>query len=70
MKLGDFSKLPTLEESKRTLAGALVELCWAGGITAETFEMEYEGAKWQVEVRKTQMMDASIEKDFIEKLPE
>ena len=70
MKLGDCSKLPTLEESKRTLAEALVELSWAGGITPETFEMEYEGAKWQVEVRKTQTMDASIEGDFIEKLPE
>jgi hypothetical protein len=70
MRILDLPNLPPLSEAKHILARSLVELAWNDGAVAQTFEIEYEGAGWEVVVRPKQTEDAPLESDFIEELPE
>ncbi|MCU1225086.1 MAG: hypothetical protein JWQ42_3179 [Edaphobacter sp.] len=45
-------------DSKLTLAKQLVHLVWGSGEIPATFDIEYEGAKWEVAVRVKQTEDA------------
>jgi hypothetical protein len=61
-------------ESKLTLAKQLIHLVWGSGEIPATFNVEYEGANWEVVVRVKQTEDARLvgrnEADFTEELPE
>jgi hypothetical protein len=61
-------------ESRLTLAKQLVRLVWGSGEIPATFNVEYEGARWEVAVRVERTEDAHLspgsEADFIEELPE
>jgi hypothetical protein len=61
-------------DPKLTLATQLVHLVWGAGEIPATFNVEYEGANWQVVVRVKQTEDARLvgsnETDFTEELPE
>jgi hypothetical protein len=70
MKVPDLPNLPESEAAKRSLARALVDLAWDGGTLPQTFDIEHEGATWEVEVRMKRTEDAPFAKDFIENLPE
>ena len=59
---------PSLEDSKRALAIGLVEIAWNRGSIPQVFEVAYEGAIWEVELRLK--ADEEIDNDFTEKLPE
>lgn len=70
MEIPKLPKLPSLDEAKQALARALVELAWDSGPHPQTFEVEHEGARWQVEVRVKDTEDTPLEKDYAEELPE
>ena len=61
-------------ESKLTLAKQLIHLVWGSGEIPATFNVEYEGANWEIVVRVKQTEDARLvgrnEADFTEELPE
>ncbi|WP_130423757.1 hypothetical protein [Edaphobacter modestus] len=63
-----------IERAKLCLARALVELPWSVGRIPQIFDVEHEGARWEVAVRLKGIEDGDLpsfeEKDFTEKLPE
>lgn len=58
-------------ESQLLLAKSLVSMVWGTGKIPATFDVEYEGADWEVTVRIKQTEDAPFlgDGDFTEKLP-
>jgi hypothetical protein len=66
------SKLPKIQEAKQGHAHSLVELVWSDGKIPQSFDVEYEGADWEVTVRLKQTEDAPLrnDSDFMSKLPE
>jgi hypothetical protein len=62
------------ETAKLSHARALIELLWDERRIRHIFDIEYEGAEWEVIVRMKSVEGAnlpgSLEKDFIEELPE
>jgi hypothetical protein len=63
-----------METAKLSHARSLVEQVWDAGSISQTFDIEYEGADWEVAVRIKSTEDgdppSSPEKDFTEELPE
>jgi hypothetical protein len=63
-----------IETAKLSAARSLIELVWDTPSIPQTFDIEYEGAIWEVVVRikSTEYGDFSdnVEKNFTEHLPE
>lgn len=57
-------------ESQLTLVKSLVTLVWGRGEIPATFDVEFEGADWEVIVRIKQTVDAPFFGDFAEEHPE
>lgn len=47
-------------DSMLTLANQLVHLVWGAGKIPATFNVEYEGAQWEVSVRLKDTEDGSV----------
>jgi hypothetical protein len=63
-----------IETSKLCAARSLVELVWDTPSISHTFDIEYEGATWEVVVRIKSTEEGgladNVEDDFTEQLPE
>jgi hypothetical protein len=63
-----------IEAAKLSLSRSIVELVWDAGSIPQTFDIEYEGADWEVVVRVKSTEDGdqpcSTERDFTDQLPE
>lgn len=64
--------LPNIQEAKHGHARTLVELVRSDGKIRQSFDVEYEGADWEVTVRLKQTEDAPLrnDNDFMSNLPE
>lgn len=61
-------KFASVEHSRRVLARALVHLPGDKGPIPQIFEVAYDGAIWEVELRLK--ADKEIDRDFMESVPE
>lgn len=63
-----------IEKAKLSAARSLVELVWDTPSIPHTFNIEYEGAAWEVVVRAKPSEDGGLsdnsEEDLTEQLPE
>lgn len=57
-------------QNEQLLARQLVQLVLGTGREPATIKVEYKGAIWEVGIRLVQPKDTSMDRDFMERLPE